>query len=388
MGPTSGVPGRRRFLALGLAGVAGPWLGTRAARGGEGPDARWDADAVDPAATLDQPGWVQAVAFARDGRTLAVAGFAAGGVAPSWITTWRVGTWRRLGLIEVPGMRIHRLAFAPDGAAVVAAGLDESRLILGDLESGRVRDLVRLPGTGGMPMTPTFTPEGRYLLSGTDEEGIRIWSADSWGESRRLPGTRDGGFEAVMDPLQPWGDLGGRAYLLGRDGTLFKTHFVQPIPVDAVVPPGARYVGPPQYGFARVRGVGRPWNASRLAVGPDGRSAAFVAADTDGGAGWVATFGVDGEGNWAARARLPLDLEPHLTYALAFTPDGRALVAGGGAADGNIRRWDLATGRVLPPLAGHRSSILDLATTPDGWLASAGNADRTARVWAPRGAAR
>ena len=285
---------RRRFLALGVAGAAFGGCGGLA-RGDDGRAEGWAADVVDLVATLDQPGWAQAVAFSRDGRTLAVAGFAAGGVEPSWITTWRVGTWRRVRSIAVPEMRIHRLAFAPDGTAVVAAGLDESRLIVCDLESGKIRDLVRLPGTGGMQMTPVFTPEGKYLLSGTAEEGIRIWTTDNWDQSRRLLGTRDGSFEAVVDPAEPWEDFGGRAFLLGQGGTLFRTHFVRSVPSDAVVPPGARYVGPPQYGFERVRGVDRPWSATHLAVGPDGRSAAFVATGTDEQAGWVATFRVEGE---------------------------------------------------------------------------------------------
>ena len=114
----------------------------------------------------------------------------------------------------------------------------------------------------------------------------------------------------------------------------------------------------------------------------------FVASDEPPKPGWIAVHDVGNEGHWTLRSKIPLDLEPHMVYSLAFTPDDRALVAGGGAVDMNIRRWDLATGRSLAPLTGHRSSIVDLATSVDGWLASAGNADKTVKVWAPRGATR
>ncbi|MGH9554256.1 MAG: caspase family protein [Terriglobales bacterium] len=55
----------------------------------------------------------------------------------------------------------------------------------------------------------------------------------------------------------------------------------------------------------------------------------------------------------------------------AFSPDGTALAV---AADkGVIRRWDIATGREISPIAAHSRGILALTFSDDGhWLASAG----------------
>lgn len=376
---------RRQFLAAGLAGLAAGVTPRADARGADGPAGRWDVDPVDAAAKLDQPGRAECVAFSPDGKTLAAGGFDGqeGGRPPSWITTWEVGSWRRLGQFDVPDTRIHRLAFAPDGASVVAAGSDWSDLIVCRLDSGKCRTLLRDRTTGGLQATPAFSPDGGYMVT-AGPAGVVLWDAADWGRVQDLGGTREGGFQVVVDPTQDWTGLQGRAFALGLHGTLFEIHPVAMPPRRAVIPPGARYTGPPEWGMARVLGVERPWSAGSLTIRRDGRMAAFKALNPDGQSGRIATFALDAEGRWSPAARIEPGDDFQWIYTLAFTPDGRAIVAGTGALGTPILRWDLATGRVLDPLAGHQGAILDLATTPDGWLASAGSSDNTVRVWVPR----
>ncbi|WP_227255012.1 WD40 repeat domain-containing protein [Frigoriglobus tundricola] len=65
--------------------------------------------------------------------------------------------------------------------------------------------------------------------------------------------------------------------------------------------------------------------------------------------------------------------------ALAFSPDGRLLVAGG--ADGAVTVWDLAAGRAVRRFAGHRGPVAALSFAPDGHRLASGSADGTALIW-------
>jgi len=67
-------------------------------------------------------------------------------------------------------------------------------------------------------------------------------------------------------------------------------------------------------------------------------------------------------------------------YSLAFRPNGKTIATGG--KDGDIRLWDIATGKLTATLKGHAKYVRGIAFTPDGdWLASAGADDLTLRIW-------
>lgn len=67
--------------------------------------------------------------------------------------------------------------------------------------------------------------------------------------------------------------------------------------------------------------------------------------------------------------------------ALAFTPDSRLLLSGGGQGDQSIRVWDVATGKELRQFQGRTDSVNSVAVSPDGKRALSGSADGTLRVW-------
>jgi len=67
------------------------------------------------------------------------------------------------------------------------------------------------------------------------------------------------------------------------------------------------------------------------------------------------------------------------TASLAFTADGRHLLAGG--YDGVVRSWDIANGREGRAFAGASGTIWSLSTSPDGRTLAAAGQDGTIRLW-------
>jgi len=77
--------------------------------------------------------------------------------------------------------------------------------------------------------------------------------------------------------------------------------------------------------------------------------------------------------DWAKSLRLKAKLEgPAAITALAISPDGNLLVAGGD--DGVIRFWDPQAGQLLQSWTGHEGSIETLAISPDGTFLVSGGA--------------
>ncbi len=73
-------------------------------------------------------------------------------------------------------------------------------------------------------------------------------------------------------------------------------------------------------------------------------------------------------------------------YALALSPDGRYLAAGGriveaGEGTHPIRIYDFKTGEMVAVLSGHNDAVLSLDFAPDGKFLVSGSTDDTAIIW-------
>lgn len=111
-------------------------------------------------------GWVMALEFLPDDRTLVVAGDA----ARIWL--YDVVEGEVAGRVHGHRGWVNALAISPDGRWLAAAGSDETVRVY-DLTTRRLRR--RLEGHFEEIRALAFTPDGSMLLSGGDDQQLVVW---------------------------------------------------------------------------------------------------------------------------------------------------------------------------------------------------------------------
>jgi WD40 repeat protein len=276
-------------------------------------------------------GWghPRAVAFAPDGKTLAVAD------ACGRIEFWDPAAIQLRGQLPEVSGDLHAvcISYSPDGKFVVSS-FQGGRIHRFDAATGEMVDT--LPPQAGEVWSVAYSPDGQSLAFGAGKLAV-LWDI----KERRAtvcPTLLDGLIRAVA--FSPEGD---RLFVGGEDK---KRLIVWGLgrPHDPVRLPG--------HGMTEVRS---------LAFSPDGKRLASA-----GGDGcirlWDAATGKPCRAFEGDKPVWQVWSNP-LVAAVGFSPDGKVL--GSGGFDNVVRLWDPGTGtrRVLK---GHEQNIRCLAFSPDG----------------------
>src|SRR5205823_5623762 len=84
-----------------------------------------------------------------------------------------------------------------------------------------------------------------------------------------------------------------------------------------------------------------------------------------------------------AENRLAFGSHHGRALAVAYRPDGKELASAGGEfnRDGEIKIWEIHTGKLLRTLSGHKNAVTCLAYHPNQPILASGSRDRTIRLW-------
>ena len=205
-----------------------------------------------------------------------------------------------------------------------------------------------------------FTPDGKELISVSEDKTIRFWDVASGEPTRVLrppigPGNEGRLYAAALSPdgrTLAVGGLGlkdalGSIYLIsthtGRIERVLKGHTRVIISLAFGVPPGGRLL---------------------LASGSGDKTARI----------WDVAAGV---------CQCVLKGHTDRVQGVAFAPDASGLATA--SFDKTARIWSVAGGECLQTLQGHTKEVRSVAWSPDGQLLATGGDDRSIRLWSPDG---
>jgi hypothetical protein len=235
---------------------------------------------------------------------------------------------------------VKAVAYSPDGKYLLSGGEDQT-LRLWDVARGKEARI--FTGHRDAVTSVAFSPDGRLAVSGSSDSTLRLWEVASGHE---LQATENLGWKVTSVAFSP----DGKFVLSAADDNQVKLWALPKV--------------------ERVRAfTGHSWRVTSVAFSPDGNFS-LSGSEDDSLKLWDVARGQEVRSFRNGLANVT---------CVAFSPDGRFALSGG--RDKEIKLWNLTSGRQVQEFDGHRQPVRSVAFTRDGRFAISASEDGTIKVW-------